>query len=400
MPRRDFQSIRDGHTANELRNLIVANCDCEACARWERAIQAHNDGMAWLQQYDRRIVAHYVERLNEYGGLETEWENLDLHIHTVEIEDYLPYIVLFQYGGSLFYTTFISENIIDRLRENETPGISYGLWSFSPPVSHEVGVTGICDVCGQQMLPGYKLGKYKVHRTCVRQHGYHTGNTLWVGERVNLPSFSIEFEMHRENRYRADEGYDNAIVELIKHGFRRTTDGTVSDEMVSPIYRSNAAFLLSLPTMQAAKDYVDSDCGSHIHTGMTAYPRRYLQEHTEGLLQPLLNYLIETEDMFPLLWGRGFCSFADSDFGGRYSFINVSTGYDTIEYRLPKFCSDRQYRYLVQFVRLFSKEYTRLYNAHLRTSCTERLTPYHVGTKLLSFYRKFEAWAMPRLERM
>ena len=246
-----------------------------------------------------------------------------------------------------------------------------------------------CDVCGLATYHYVYYGKYSVHMSCMN---YSSANTTRLGNVVKLPEFSLEFEMSRQ--YHGCE-YDESIIELLQKKFARTQDGTVSDEMLSPIYRSDRDFLDVLPVLNKAGRFVDGLCGTHIHVGITQYPKLWYQDRGMDIVSRLGSY-IDDSPHTPKIWGRGCGRWCEPTYGGdRYMWLNMYSNWNTIEFRLPRFNDSEQYKNIVRYCRYLSHDLRKVYNQHLRRSCTDDKWSNSEATEhFLSEYARFEKAAM------
>lgn len=260
-----------------------------------------------------------------------------------------------------------------------------------------------CIVCGLNTTSIHH--GFFIHNNCFKAKPYGSGNNEVVGKPVKLPTFSVEFEMsvpYDEEDYVSDtdrDNYEKILLEFMTHGYLRTRDGSVSDELNSPIYLNNSEFFPSLPTMEKARrnDCISSDCGTHIHVGMSHDHKNVLSENYRRLFTPLSETIWNGRmNETPLIWGRkpNDCARTNLyDTDTRYLWINCQTGYETLEYRLPVFSSIKQYRMLVDFCRVF----TRFLCLQAEDIEANKLTCTKASIKILDFYSRFEKFAVKQL---
>lgn len=248
-----------------------------------------------------------------------------------------------------------------------------------------------CHVCKKKSSGVVAFGNFKVHRSCVQSHQYGGGNkkNIYTSEKLKLPTFSVEFEMEAPSLIAAHQRYESCIVELILRDFRRTTDGTVSDELVSPIYHSDRTFLQALPQLDIGSEWVGSECGTHLHVGITDSAKSFYRRN-QDVFDQLGSYL-ERSPYTEHVWGRypnTWCKAIQDD--DRYCWVNIGTEHPTIEFRLPKYRDARQYRRLVLFLREFTRELEKI--SHLNNSNVWRFE--RISDEIFTHYRHFEMYSM------
>lgn len=182
------------------------------------------------------------------------------------------------------------------------------------------------------------------------EESYYTENKAYSGkEKKNNISVSCEFETYITTA--------KANSELIHAGFLPTSDGSICGiEFKSPIYlglNSFSKFLPSIENLVNTNDIkIDNKCGTHFHVGFADGSfekyREWIIRFYHSLFVPLCEemkkYPIETEKLF----GRNFTHYANTIDYNSYvleheNFINLEHDY-TIEFRLCKFNSAKQYR--------------------------------------------------------
>lgn len=247
----------------------------------------------------------------------------------------------------------------------------------------------VCCICRQAGGRRTKIGKYTVHPDCVSRDLHSSENIRIIGNLVKLPSFSFEFET--EDVYMND--YEEKVIDLMTEGFIRASDGTVDDELKSPIYNSDKDLFKIAPKLESLKPCVTKACGTHIHIGTNRYVKAFIQENI-GIFNPLTEYM-DNDDKTSRIWGRRFNPYALSQYDGtRYYWLNTHSGYPTLEYRLAKYTSFTQYRRLIAFSRVFTKSLAKDYQKFdnedkLIGNLLKRQYRAKFADKLVSDYEKF-----------
>lgn len=202
---------------------------------------------------------------------------------------------------------------------------------------------------------------------CLIQQDADVANKRTAGVGDGLPMFSVEFEVCSCGATRRAH---HALI-LLKHGYLRAYDCTVSDEYKSPIYQSLAAFQEVLPTLESLKDLVGGCCGTHIHIDCPVYD--FVHIHYSQLFSLLTSYLETHQEETRLFWGRW-----------PYSFIRIAPRYGTLEFRLPRYKNAEQYLRVVHFCRAVGHL--------LNTRFNERpsLSPEQIGAEILVMYQRVE----------
>ncbi len=136
-------------------------------------------------------------------------------------------------------------------------------------------------------------------------------------------------------------------MELLRLDFIPTEDGSIGGiEWKSPIYRNQRPFVaaLSLIDRLGLEDIVGSDCGTHLHVGVLhRVVKDVVDSHGEDIFGPLTEEMLADRQTTIAFWGRFFTGYADSYQNGRYTWINPDSRHKTIEYRLLKYRSKKQY---------------------------------------------------------
>lgn len=219
-----------------------------------------------------------------------------------------------------------------------------------------------------------------VHVSCMERDSYRYNKFEYVGSNVKLPAFGLELELY--NNGDNTESYEENIFDLILHGFVRCSDGSVSDEMKSPVLKSDKWLLNARPYLENSIQYINHSCGTHIHVATSESARRYYQYH-DSVFRTMTEVMTDNHKMTEKIWGRYFCDYATSivDSDNRYSWLNLESHHPTLEYRLPKLVSIEQYRRLVYFVRMFTLKLEQLHESSFSTV--------KIGRELRSFYTDF-----------
>lgn len=189
---------------------------------------------------------------------------------------------------------------------------------------------------------------------CLERQNYQRRNYKEKGGWSRLPRFSFEFEIDVQQW----GDLERATV-LLRHGFVRTHDGSVSDEYKSPIYSDLRGLVPVLPVLESLQGLVLESCGTHIHVECShTWALTTLRQHIFG---PLLTHLGEHQAETEAFWGRFFCSYARSVFDdSRYEAFNLQSSQPTLEFRLPRFRSAAQFRQVVRFCRAAVAEINRV----------------------------------------
>ena len=233
-----------------------------------------------------------------------------------------------------------------------------------------------CVVCKQA-----KRGCLKIHArgwlcpACKHAKFNQTtsDNDRYVGKQDSLPMFSFELETQGTQ-------LDKALV-VLAHNFIATRDGTVDVEYKSPRYLSLQACLPALKAIDTfAYTAIDDACGTHLHVDCRV--RGYIDA---DVFRPLVRYLKSHETETEQFWGRLFGNYCTSSVGSgsRYEAFSLQSNHETIEYRLPRFRTAKQYLAVIRYCRMATKLLTDTYT----------YTPDHlinvsqVGLQLLAMYR-------------
>jgi hypothetical protein len=200
----------------------------------------------------------------------------------------------------------------------------------------------LCRACGAQQ--GYGADSY--------EERYHPFTTDTV-------TFGFELELQETGEGYAANPYGKLLEDLIKAGFLRTADNTVSDEMKSPIY--GCGFLpgnLRKLLDRACKYTQARNVGTHVHIGnltpFNSFNGRYLplgllSERAETIWGPLERYLVHHQVSTVRVWGRYFakhCAFPMTETHNSW----VSLRDATIEWRLPKLRTYQQFARIVRYL--------------------------------------------------
>ncbi len=191
---------------------------------------------------------------------------------------------------------------------------------------------------------------------CLERQNYSNRNRLEKGGWSKLPRFSFEFEIDTQQQW---SDLEQATI-LLRYGFLRTQDGSVSDEYKSPIYSDLRGLAPVLPVLEQLSGLVLDNCGTHIHVECShTWELTALRTPVFG---PLLAYLRDHQAETEAFWGRFFCHYARSIFDDtRYEAFNLQSSQPTLEFRLPRFRSAAQFRQVVRFCRAAVAEINQVY---------------------------------------
>ncbi len=190
---------------------------------------------------------------------------------------------------------------------------------------------------------------------CLERQSYRSSNSTEKGGWSRLPRFSFEFEIDTQQQW---SDLEQATI-LLRYGFLRTQDGSVSDEYKSPIYSDLRGLAPVLPVLESLQRLVLDNCGTHVHVECChTWELTALRTQVFG---PLLTHLTVHQAETEAFWGRSFCSYARSVFDGtRYEAFNLQSSQPTLEFRLPRFRSAAQFRQVVRFCRAAVAEINRV----------------------------------------
>lgn len=251
-----------------------------------------------------------------------------------------------------------------------------------------------CAICGTPTYEYFnKIGK-AVCTACSSNRYSSTGNDGTVGTPNILPMFSFEFEIgnkeyttsgerdfycEREHGYYDDETgdyvecdcdcdfYDDNTEEdddaddvkdfyspallLIAHGFIPCDDCTVHKEYKSPIYSSVKPLHNISSLLADCQELVGDEAGTHIH--VTTRHKSTIKRYYQEIFAPLYDALSGGTSAMVATFGRPFNDYArnSTTIDSRYRAINIFTNYDTVEFRLCKFRTPKQFFNLVNLVR-------------------------------------------------
>jgi hypothetical protein len=236
------------------------------------------------------------------------------------------------------------------------------------------------------------LNNVAVCDTCMETHEYSAKNTKRVGKpSKHTPPFSVEFEVAAPC-YTLLWRLDRALI-LVKYGFLRTEDDSVDCEYKSPIYQSLRSFYRPLGVMQTLRDLVTDWCGTHLH--VTLYQKMRLQPIQQEVFAPLLACLANNPGETQVFWGRTLCKHAQVSSATRYACFNLMSSNETIEYRLPRFCSAEQYLRVVRFCLQMTTYLDTCLDPELPRK--HPLSPSQIAQRLLTCYRQTLARPIPTL---
>ncbi len=235
-----------------------------------------------------------------------------------------------------------------------------------------------CQVCHHlvEIEPHTVVGQ--VCAPCLEQRDYQRTNKLEKGGWSRLPRFSFEFEIDTQQQW---SDLEQATI-LLRYGFLRTRDGSVSDEYKSPIYSDLRGLVPVLPVLESLQGLVLESCGTHIHVECHSWALSPLRTQVFG---PLLSHLTAHQAETEAFWGRFFCHYARSVFDGtRYEAFNLQSSQPTLEFRLPRFRSAAQFRQVVRFCRATVAEIDQVFEVAQGCSNEDADT---LGQRLVARYQ-------------
>lgn len=198
-----------------------------------------------------------------------------------------------------------------------------------------------CKACGESF---YGSGRYCCE--CLSQLNrpgmYSDANYMIQGiMNKDFCGISIEFETASKT---AEEQ-----LELKRWGFIPTSDSSINGiEWKSPIYGNFKSFRYAVDFIETLlvdrPGLIDGNCGTHVHVGVPDKDE-LCHNWLYGVLEPITRYMLSTPEKTRAFWGRWFNSYATAelDFGDHYSWVNINTRYETLEWRLPVFVTARQF---------------------------------------------------------
>lgn len=204
-------------------------------------------------------------------------------------------------------------------------------------------------------------GTERLCRHCGAQRGYSDKNweerySPFCGDTV---TFGFELELQDDGNWTQENLYDRLREDLIKAGFLRTSDGTVTDEMKSPVYGSGFLPGNLRKLLERASVYTQAkNVGTHVHIGNLVrtdmYGCRYLPlglltERAETIFGPLERYLVHHQYSTVRIWGRWFGNYRTFPMTDTHpSWVALRD--NTIEWRLPKLRDYQQFARLVKWL--------------------------------------------------
>lgn len=218
----------------------------------------------------------------------------------------------------------------------------------------------VCKKCKGSVYDGQPLC-----RSCSRLLDYSTPNNIEKPVAKHLPTFSFEYEI-KDVRSDKWEDHKHAYASLIAYGFIPTSDATVAVELKSPVYGKVTQLRNLAPHLDTLKAHVVDGCGTHIHVGVSDILKKYLAHHIDMFL-PLQRHMIARRDT-AALWGRSFSTTSANKFpehiqrqDDRTYWVNCMSRHNTLEWRLVKYKTWKQFSRILRFVR----EATRLLTQEL-----------------------------------
>jgi len=215
-------------------------------------------------------------------------------------------------------------------------------------ISHKVRIIK-CPICGlREELKPKRLNK--LCERCSYQQPYSTTVTKRKYESHNGLGLTFGFELELAcDDNTTNQDYQQLQERLIKAGFARTADGTVTDEYKSPIFGvphipGNLQKILTLASGFTSADNV----GTHIHIGgMARYANR--RRHTYDIFCNLEQYLATHEESTVAIWGRDFGSFRHYPMTSEHGSW-LAGRRETWEFRLARLVTYTQFAKLVKFL--------------------------------------------------
>lgn len=193
-----------------------------------------------------------------------------------------------------------------------------------------------CSFCGNEYLH-YSLEKINktdyICLSCKSCKSYSTRNNSFKGKTKDI-SYSFEFETDRKSK---------ELYELNKYGFIGCYDCSIGGmEWKSPIFYSRKSFHYICQKLHKFNKFVGGSCGTHLHVS-TNYKDK-IREFENELFKPILNEMKEHEGETINFWGRYFNHYCQGTINNsRYNAFNTRSSVRTLEFRLLKFVSSKQY---------------------------------------------------------
>jgi hypothetical protein len=210
-----------------------------------------------------------------------------------------------------------------------------------------------CPAC-KTLMP-FARKEQKLCDRCLYKHnyGYDAYQYRYRRYQGEGPSWGVELELKRNHHTGVmacmeEKRYLTLLERLIKAGYLRTSDSTVDDEMVSPIYclpyvPGNLRGLFN----DASEFTRSSHVGSHLNV---SFPyMRYLNDAIFEVIAPLQDYLATHRKQTIQVWGRYFGEYRQfPTHGGHGSWLAVKG--DRLEFRLAKLTGYQQYASLTKWL--------------------------------------------------
>lgn len=235
-----------------------------------------------------------------------------------------------------------------------------------------------CIRCGKEFL-SFEVEEFNRKKECICSNcrdveDYLTRNFTTRGKKTEM-SFSFEFETSRRS---------SELYELYKYGFIACYDGSISgSEWKSAIFNNRKSFHYVCRQIDKFKQYVGSNCGTHLHVG-TQYKDKIRQYENE-LFKPILQIMISNPGTTRKFWGRYFghyCTQYISNY--RYNSFNTRSSVNTLEFRLLKFRNANQYIKACDFCIWM----TRYINYHIKKDSFNTAKAIKVGEFIKEKYKE------------
>lgn len=231
------------------------------------------------------------------------------------------------------------------------------------------------------------------------EDSYYSENEYRQGKRkMNGYTFGVELETSYSNL--------DARIELFNHGFLATEDCTVDVEYKSPIYEGLNSLIKQCNSIEMlineGKLEIDNTCGTHFHVGHVDYINRntidYIGNYYHALFGLLSDTLVaENDRLTPMVYGRRIEEFSWAEPINKYSnaynhsnFINLEHNH-TLEFRLCKFTSAKQYKNLIRLNKAMTDCIIKNFLSHYNDDCKNETYAKVVRAGGIEAYRHHKA---------